>query len=136
MSANTNFAIAVHALSVLAYTAKLTTSAQISKSIKTNPVVIRRVMARLVKAGLATSTPGKAGGFGLAQAPQAILLVDVLRAVDASGVFRIHGNDENPNCPISCNIKGALADVLSRADAAVERELAGMTLQDVVSAVQ
>ena len=105
MATNTNFAVAVHAMAVLAYRGELTSSDLIASSINTNPVVVRRVMAKLVKAGLATSTAGKHGGFLLARSPKSVKLVDVLRAVDDAAVFRIHDNEANPNCPVSCTMK-------------------------------
>jgi Rrf2 family protein len=135
MATNTNFAVAVHAMAVLAYRGELTSSTLIASSINTNPVVVRRVMAKLVKAGLATSTAGKHGGFLLARSPKSVKLVDVLRAVDDAAVFRIHNNEANPNCPVSCTMKSALAGVLARVEGAVERELGRTTLQDVVAAL-
>ena len=135
MSGNTSFAVALHALAVLAYRGGLTTSETIAQSIDTNPVVVRRIMAKLVGAGLAVSTAGKHGGFSLAKPPRAIKLADVLRAVDEGGVFRIHDHPANPSCKVSCNIKDALTDLLGRVDGAVQRELGKTTLADVVAAV-
>jgi Rrf2 family protein len=135
MAGNTSFAVALHALAVLAYRGSLTTSEAIAASIDTNPVVVRRTMAKLVKAGLAVSTAGKHGGFALARPARSIKLADVLRAVDDGGVFRIHAHDANPGCKVSCNIKGALTDILGRVDGAVQRELGKTTLADVVAAV-
>jgi Rrf2 family protein len=135
MATNTNFAVAIHAMAVLAYRNELTSSDVIATSINTNPVVVRRVMAKLVKAGLAMSTAGKHGGFLLARRPKSVKLVDVLRAVDDAAIFRIHENKTNPNCPVSCNMKGALAGLLARVEDAVERELGKTTLHDVVAAL-
>jgi Rrf2 family protein len=134
MAANTNFAVAVHGLAVLAYTKALTTSDFVASSINTNPVVVRRVLGRLGRAGLVRSTSGKNGGFELARPAAKIRLVDVLHAVDDGALFRIHNNDENPHCPVSCGIKEVLAEVMDRVDVAVERELSKTSLADVVRA--
>ncbi|MBW2456674.1 MAG: Rrf2 family transcriptional regulator, partial [Deltaproteobacteria bacterium] len=123
MAANTHFAVAVHALTVLAYTERLTKSDFVAASINTNPVVVRRIMGQLAREGLVRSVPGKNGGFELAKPATKIPLVDVLHAVDGGGVFRIHDNEENPVCTVSCGMKSALGDVLKRVDGAVDREL-------------
>lgn len=135
MGSSTSFATAIHALAVLAYRGTLTSSDVLAESVNTNPVVVRRVMARLVKAGFVASTAGKHGGFSLARPPRSIKLVDVLRVLEGGGVFRIHEHPANPKCQVSCNMKQALGDVLDRVDGAVERELGKTTLADVVAAV-
>ena len=134
MAANTNFAVAVHALSVLAYLDELATSRFIAESVNTNAVVVRRVLGRLVDAELVRSVPGKNGGFQLARPAKKIRLAEVLRAVDEGSVFRVHNNKRNPRCDISCNIKGVLGGVLERVDGAVERELSKTSLADIVEA--
>jgi Rrf2 family protein len=132
MAANTNFAVAVHALSVLAYRGELTKSDYVAASINTNPVVVRRIMSQLARGGLVHSVPGKNGGFELARPAKKIRLVDVLHAVDGGPVFRIHDKEENPACAVSCGMKSALGDVLGRVDAAVERELSKTSVADVI----
>lgn len=136
MAANTHFAVAVHALSVLAYLDELTTSDKIAKSIHTNPVVVRRIMGRLVAEGLVRSVPGKHGGFELAKKAKKIRLSDVLHAMGEGEVFRIHDQAPNPACSVSCGMKGVLGDVLAKVDAAVERELSKTSLADVVHSFQ
>jgi Rrf2 family protein len=135
MAANTHFAVAVHALSVLAYLGKLTKSDDLAASINTNPVVVRRIMSQLVREDLVNSVPGKNGGFELARPAKKIRLVDVLRAVDEGAVFRIHDNAENPSCPVSCGMKEVLGDVMAGVDTAVDRELSKTSVADVVRAL-
>ncbi len=134
MAANTNFAVAVHALAVLAHTKALTTSERIATSVNTNAVVVRRLLGKLAQADLVRSVPGKSGGFELMQPPKDVKLCQVLAAVEDNALFRIHENAQNPDCFISCNIKEVLADVQARVDGAVTRELGKMTLADVLHA--
>ncbi|MCA9621729.1 MAG: Rrf2 family transcriptional regulator [Myxococcales bacterium] len=133
MTANTHFAVALHALSVLAYRGEVTSSDVIAQSVSTNPVVVRRAMGKLVKAGIVRSVPGKHGGFELARPAKRIRLVEVFDAVTDDSTFRIHDNAENPRCAVSCGIKGVLSDVLERVDGAVRKELSKSSLADVVS---
>lgn len=132
MAANTNFAVAVHALSVLAYTGELATSEYLATSINTNAVVVRRVMRHLVNADLVRSVAGKNGGFELALPPEEIQLTAVRGALNEDSVFRVHANEENPVCTVSCAIKPILAEVLADVDAAVDHALAKTTLADIV----
>ena len=81
------------------------------------------------------SVAGKNGGFSLARPAAEIHLTEVLRAVDGGSVFRIHDNEANPVCSVSCGIKSVLGEVLTKVDAAVDRELSKTTLADVVAAV-
>ncbi len=104
-------------------------------SINTNPVVVRRIMGQLTRAGLVHSVPGKKGGFELAKPATKIRLDDILHAVGGGGVFRIHDNEENPACFVSCGMKGALADVQERVDAAVDRELSKTSVADVFRSI-
>ena len=136
MAANTNFAVAVHALSVLAYTGKLHTSEHIAASINTNAVVVRRIMRQLVNAGIVHSVAGKHGGFKLAVPAQEVRLAQVLHAVDEGAVFRIHNNETNPVCTVSCGIKAVLEKVLTKVDHAVDQELSRTTLADIAAAVR
>jgi Rrf2 family protein len=133
--ASNSFAVALHALAILALRKELTSSDVLATSINTNPVVVRRVMAKLVKAGLVASTAGKHGGFRLERPARMVKLVDVHRALDEGGAFRIPPYSVNPACKISCNMKGTLTELLGRVDGAVEKELGKTTLADVVASV-
>jgi Rrf2 family protein len=136
VGSNTNFSVAVHALTVLAYRGELTTSGLLAESINTNPVVVRRVLRGLVEAGLVDSSPGKNGGFALARRAKAIRLDDVRAAVGEGEVFRIHDNPENPACDISCHVRDVLDDVRDRVENAVERELHKTSLADVLKSTR
>ena len=77
MAANSRLAVGLHALTVIAHRAPdVLRSEDIAFSVRTNPVVIRRVLARLHRAGLVQSIRGKAGGFKLARDPKKITGLD------------------------------------------------------------
>lgn len=134
MSANTNLAVAIHALAVLDHLRDgPVPSAAIARSVNTNPVVVRRIMSQLVKAGVVESIVGAHGGFQLTRPSRRVSLREVARAVDGVQVFAVHRNAENRACTVSCGIKPALAQVFGRVDGAVERVLGQMTLADVTA---
>src|SRR6266498_797814 len=101
MTGNSRFAVSVHVLSYLAYKAGVqTTSAEIASSVDTNPVVIRRLLAALVKARLVVPQKGAAGGFSLASAPKNITLLDVYRAVETQTDLGLSRLAPNHKCPV------------------------------------
>lgn len=102
-------------------------------SVNTNPVVIRRILGQLKKAGI-VEVRAAAGGTYLRRAPADISLLDVYRAVEVvdNDLFSIH-NKPNPKCPVGRNIQAALDDTLHRAQAALEQQLAGVSVAQVAS---
>jgi Rrf2 family protein len=143
VAANSRFAVAVHALAALAYRGgrgeAWTSSDKLAESIRTNPVVVRRAVAALVRAGLVESQAGRGGGARLARAPEDIPLVAVHRALEADagrGVLAHNPNPPNRRCPVSCAMRDALTPVFAAVDDAVGRALGRTTLADVVAQVR
>jgi len=136
MSANSRLTIATHALTWMAGNeyegAASSTSDQIAKSVRTNPVVIRRLMAQLGNADLVVSKRGAGSGWRLARAPERISLADIDDALGAEDLFALHRNEPSPNCPIAQGIRPVLTQVYGRVDAAVRRELEQTSLADVL----
>ncbi|MDQ1914488.1 Rrf2 family transcriptional regulator [Paenibacillus sp. GD4] len=130
---STRFSIAVHTLSLIAVSPKDCTGDYIAGSVNTNPVVIRRIMGMLKKAGLVDVRPG-VGGATLLKDPDRITLLDVYRAVNVTEenqLFRIH---ENPNihCPVGRNIEHVLQEELKDAQLVMEQRLAQTTLEHLI----
>ena len=136
MSANSRLTIATHALAWMAgheHTgADWTTSEQIAGSVRTNPVVIRRLMAQLEKGGLVESRRGPGAGSRLARSPDEITLRQIDEALGTNATFAMHRNEPSPICPIAHGIRPALAPVYERVADAVRRELERTTLADVL----
>jgi Predicted transcriptional regulator len=130
---STRFSIAVHALSLIATNPAECTGDYIAGSVNTNPVVIRRIIGMLKKAGLVDVRPG-VGGASLRQAPERITLLDVYRAVNAAEddhLFRIHENS-NIDCPVGQNIEHVLRTELEQAQALMEQRLAQTTIAQLL----
>jgi len=130
---STRFSIAVHTLSLIAVSPNDCTGDFIAGSVNTNPVVIRRIMGMLKKAGLVDVRPG-VGGASLLKDPSQITLLDIYRAVNVTEenqLFRIH---ENPNirCPVGRNIEQVLQAELRDAQSVMEQRLAQTTLADLI----
>ncbi|MNN09544.1 putative HTH-type transcriptional regulator YwnA [compost metagenome] len=131
---STRFSIAVHSLSLIAVYPEACTGDFIAGSVNTNPVIIRRIMGMLKKAGLVDVRPG-VGGASLRKDPNQITLLDVYRAVNVTEenqLFRIH---ENPNigCLVGRNIENVLQDELRDAQSLMEQRLAHTTIGQLVN---
>lgn len=134
---STRFSIAVHTLSLIASSPQECTGEYMAGSVNTNPVIIRRIMGMLKKAGLVDVRAG-VGGASLLKDPADITLLDVYRAVIAAQehqLFRIHDN-ANLNCPVGRNIERVLQGELADAQAVMEQRLAQTTLAQVIGNLQ
>src|SRR6185312_764590 len=133
MSTNSRFAVAVHVLSLMAWSGEEPLkSEQVAESVNTNPVVIRRILKELAEAGLVVSQTGSLGGSRLAHDPAETTLLDVYQALEYGGVFSLHRAPPSRDCPVGVNIETVLGDVLLEVDTAVEKVLQNITINDVV----
>ena len=134
MAKNCRFAVAVHISTLLALGGgKPATSEWISGSVNTNPVVVRRILSALAKAGLVRSTRGINGGSVLAKPPETITLLEINRAVDDEEVPSLHHQTPNQNCLVGREIQSVLIKVMGQATAAADAVFATITLAEVVS---
>jgi Rrf2 family protein len=131
---SSRFSIAVHVLSLISLSTSPCTSDFIAESVKTNPVIIRRIIGKLKKAGLVHVRAGTGGAF-LRKEPDQITLLDVYRAVEVveeDELFNFHDN-VNPDCPVGANIESVFRLVLLQAQSAMEQVLAQVTLKQLVT---
>jgi len=133
MSTNSRFAVAVHVLTLMAWSGEEPLkSEQVAESVNTNPLVIRRMLCELAEAGLVVSQTGSLGGSRLASDPAKTTLLDIYQALECGGVFSLHRQPPSRDCPVGVNIETVLGDVLLEVDSAVEAVLAKITIRDVV----
>lgn len=136
MSTSSRFAVAVHILTLLEHEGgRPVTSEYIAGSVNTNPGFIRRLVTMLGRAGLVSSRLGARGGVLLARPAAQIRLADVYRAVESGDLFALHHSAPNPKCPVGKHIQRALRDVLGSAEQALESQLRGVTVADMVQSV-
>ena len=134
ISHNSQFAIAIHILTLLAQAeGEPTTSEFIAGSVNTNPVFIRRILGLLSHAGLVVSQPGIGGGWRLLRDPAAITLLEVSRAVDEGHLLAMHHSTPNPDCLVGRNIQRTLTVYFDEAERAFEQTLAQRTIAEVLA---
>lgn len=136
MAANSRMTIAVHVLTWMALAhrrghAELT-SDQVAASVNTNPVIIRRSLGELRRAGLVEVRHGPGAGWSLARAPEAITLLEVYDAVGQEPVFAMHRGEPNLECPVGRGIRPALGQVYGEIEQAMRREMGRTTVGDVL----
>jgi len=128
---NTQFAVAVHVLTLLGGAPEQVMSSQLlASSVGANPVHVRRVLGALRRFELVVSRPGVHGGWQLARAADRVTLSDVWSAVQGDDpLLGLHG--AAPECTVGQRIQLALSGVERRAAQAVEQELARTTISDL-----
>jgi Rrf2 family protein len=137
MALSARFAVAVHTLGLLALDGGGPVSSErIAQSVRTNAVTIRRLFQALGRAGLVVGQMGPNGGARLARPAESISLADVWRAVEDGDLFAFAASGGNPGCAVSCGVQPVLGEIFDRAEAALERGLADVTLATVVARVR
>lgn len=133
MAANTKFAVALHAVLVLArHPSTFVSSDFIAESVRTNPVVIRRLLGVLVDAGIVETKAGKAGGARLAKEGSGISVYDLYRAVLNEELFPKPEKGENSECIVSCSMRRILDEVCDRAAEGLKASLGTLTIAALV----
>jgi Rrf2 family protein len=135
MAANSRFAMATHIMTALAVRDEKLNSTYLADSLNTNPVVVRRILSELQKAGLLETEAGRTGGARLAKKASTISLYDVYSAVDDGDLFAYNPNDPNKKCALSCKMKSVLTPVFDAASAALADKLKKIKLSDLVDDV-
>lgn len=112
------------------------TSDQLASSIRTNPTVVRRLLAKLAEAGLLDSFKGKAGGVVLSKSPKEITLKDIYMAT-TDKKFLCQPSDKEPskNCVVSCSMKKILNDVVDGFEEHSLGYLSKIRLSDLTSKI-
>ena len=141
MNTSSKYIVAIHIMTMLAVKRivagrdQLVKSEFFSRSVNTNPVVIRRIMGLLRKAGLVNSLKGPDGGSHLTRSPELITLLDIYEATEVASVFHLHYSPPNPNCPVGQNIQHSLECTLAEAEAAMKKVLNETQLQSVAEKI-
>jgi Rrf2 family protein len=135
---NVQFAVASHIMAALGSRGgEPIRSNVLAGSVNADPSFVRRVVSKLAKAGLVTTTRGKLGACALARPAAQITLLDIYRAsaAPAPAACAMHGYTVSEDCRVSRNIKGCMEGMLQEAQASFEGSLARRTLEEVVAGI-
>ena len=131
MKRNSRLSLALHTLSHMAGDPdRVRTSSDIADHAGTNPVVVRRVLGRLRKAGLLTSEKGHAGGWRLARNPDRITLADVYLALDESLLPTGEDTDAS-TCSVEHALHRRISTVMEDIEQSLIKRLGETTISEV-----
>lgn len=136
MKVSTRFSDSIHILAfVYIFKNKMSlTSDNIANSIETSPVMVRRLMSDLRKAGLLETRHGAADPK-LAKPIDQISLLDIYLAVEKNKPLFEIDRKTNPECPVGGNIQPTLEEYYSQAETAAKAKLDQIKLADVVNTI-
>jgi len=130
---NEQFSSALYVLMSLAYNSdRQLSSREMAMGLKTNPVVVRRLMSQLAEAGLIISRKGRDGGVRLALEPHKVTLADVYRAVETPEMISDFERPKVKSCPVSCSMKKIVSQVSVQLEKDIQKSLRQTRLSDLL----
>ncbi len=112
------------------------TSELLAKSLQTNPVVIRRIMAGLRKQGYVHSEKGHGGGWTLACDLTKVTLRDIYVAIGSPTLLAMSHRTETPGCLVEQSVNAALDGAFQDAEALLLERLGEVTLGELNASVR
>ena len=126
------FAIAVHALVYLNHKGETVSSEALAENICTNPARVRKVMAKLKKAGLVATKEGVDGGYHFIKAPAEVTLRRIDEAVDVRLVSACwKPGDREKACLVASGMGDIMDDIYSDLDELCRSRLGEITIADI-----
>ena len=112
-------------------------SSTIADSVNSNPSLIRRLIARMVKAGILNRKgKGTEIALSLTRPANQVSLLDVYQAVEDHQHFLNVDQEVNHNQPLGRSMPAVLSEAYGQVQIAAEQEMAQIGLQSVVDAVR
>jgi Rrf2 family protein len=134
---NEQFSSALYILMVLARGQnKKLSSREMASGLKTNPVVVRRLMAQLAESGLIESRKGRDGGVWLAQDPNKVTLADIYKAVSSREMISDFDRPKTKSCPVSCSMKKIVHSISSQVEKDLHKSLSQFRLSDLMKGIE
>jgi DNA-binding IscR family transcriptional regulator len=118
----------LHVLLHMAELDRAVTSDMLSKTMGTNPVVIRRIMGGLRQQGYVRSDKGHGGGWRLACDLSQVTLRDIYTALGCPSLLAIGHRNGAPQCLVEQAVNAALDGAFRDAEALLLARLGDVTL--------
>jgi DNA-binding IscR family transcriptional regulator len=112
------------------------TSEELAQTMRTNPVVVRRLLGGLRDTGLVRSEKGHGGGWWIACDPVATTLYDVYLAVGSPEPFALSHRVESPECLVERAVNASLDDAFNQAEALLLARLKDVSLASLAAQFQ
>ena len=129
---DSSFNLAVHALVCLSHSERSLSSEVLAENICTNPTRVRRVLARLKKAGMVETREGLDGGYRLTADPATLTLRQVAEAVNTRFVdCAWHSGDIGRDCAICSGMAGVMDELYRNMNEQCAAYLSRITITDI-----
>lgn len=130
---DTRFSVAVHVLVMVSESDEALSSSQLAQSAGTNPSYIRKIVALLTRAGILSTSQGRAGAQ-LSVPKEDLSLLQIYQAVTETHDVHLVDIHQNANdaCVVGRFIRPTLTSVFSQAEAAFRESLQAESLADLI----
>lgn len=129
--------IAVHSLVFLGHKQESLTSDQLAENVCTNPVRVRRVMAKCKQANLVDTKRGVSGGYFLKGSLENITLKDVYQAINVPLIQQNwQSGDSEASCLVSSGMSDVMEEIYVELNQAAVAQLSHITLKQMEAKLQ
>lgn len=118
----------LHTILHMAEAGRPMTSAELALHMKTNPVVVRRAMAGLRRAGIVRSEKGRGGGWEIASDLHEVTLRHIYDAIGAPSLLSAGVRIDHPACLVEQAVNRALQPAFAEAEALLVERFGQVTL--------
>jgi len=126
------FSVAVHALVYLNHMNTTLSSAQLADNICTNPARVRKIMAELVKSGLAVSGEGRGSGYAICENGPSVTLLEVLDALGDRAVSTAwRTGDMDRECLVSSGMGDIMDSLCEELNDMCRQRLSHISIGDI-----
>jgi len=136
MKKSSKFSDILHVLLHMADSDTPMTSETLAKAMRTNPVVVRRVMAGLREQGFVQSEKGHGGGWSLSCDLKKVTLLDVYKAVESPTLLAITNRNQDSVCQIEKAVNSATGKAFEEAEALLIKRFQSVTLAKLLNLVK
>ena len=127
------FTVAVHALVYLHHKDTVLSSEELAHNVCTNPARIRKVMAKLKRAGLVRAREGRVkGGYACTQDAKDVTLEQIFCAVDDRVVKSVwRSGDPEMSCLVASGMADVMDELYDELDRLCRQRLSGVTVGEI-----
>jgi DNA-binding IscR family transcriptional regulator len=126
----------LHLLLHMAESGAPLTSETLARAMRTNPVVVRRILAGLRKRGFVTSEKGHGGGWQLSCDLTTVTLHDIYSALGSPTMLAIGNRTESPNCLVEQAVNTVMKQAFRDAEALLLARFSEVTLAELSHQLQ
>lgn len=136
MKKSTKFSDVLHILLHMTGSSGPSTSQNLAKTMRTNPVVVRRTMAGLREQGFVSSEKGHGGGWQLSCDLNKVTLYDIYKTIGSPTLLAIGNRVESPGCLVEKAVNTATKNAFLEAEKVLIRKFQDTTLSELNSLIK